>query len=76
VFLCKQVGQIFEFVESIGAMLRLFSRLALLARGINKGPSVLLDGARPPPKYVFKNNFSLTKLKIQSTQTISEKLDS
>jgi hypothetical protein len=31
------VGQIFEFVESIGAMLRSFSRLALPANGYLQG---------------------------------------
>jgi hypothetical protein len=27
--------------------------------GINKYSTVWLDGARPPPKYIFKNNMSL-----------------
>jgi hypothetical protein len=31
--------------------------------GINKN-TVWLDGTRPPPKYVFKNNLSLTNSKI------------
>ncbi len=30
--------------------------------GINKDPTVWVDGARPPNKYVFKNNISLTNL--------------
>jgi hypothetical protein len=28
------------------------------AGDINKDPTVWLDGARPPPKYVFQNNMS------------------
>ncbi len=31
-------------------------------RGINKGHTVWLDGARPPPKYVFKNDMSSINL--------------
>ncbi len=31
---------------------------------INKDQTVWLDGARPPPKYVFNNNISLTNSKI------------
>ncbi len=49
-----QVGQIFELVKSIGAMLRSFSQLASPAGGINMDPTVWLDGARPTPKYVRK----------------------
>ncbi len=33
-------------------------------RGVNKDPTVWLDGARPPPMYNFKNNMSLTNSKI------------
>ncbi len=43
-----QVGQIFEFVELIGATLRSFSQPPLLARGISKDTTVWLNGARPP----------------------------
>jgi hypothetical protein len=32
--------------------------------GINKDPTVWLDGTEPPPKYVFKNDISLTNSKI------------
>ncbi len=35
-----------------------------LPGGIIKDSSVWLDGARPPPKSVFKNNMSLTNSKI------------
>ncbi len=35
--------------------------------GINKDATIWLDGARPPPKYVFKNNMSLTNSKIRPT---------
>ncbi len=59
-----QVCETFEFVKSIGAMLRSFSRSALLARGIHKDYTTWLDGARPSPKYVLKNNMSLTNSKI------------
>jgi hypothetical protein len=30
--------------------------------GTNEEPTVLIAGARPPPKYVFKNKMSSTKL--------------
>jgi hypothetical protein len=33
--------------------------------GINKDPTVWPDGARPPPKNVFKNNMSLMYSKFQ-----------
>jgi hypothetical protein len=36
----------------------------LPSRGISKDPNVWLDGARPPPRYVFNNNMSLTNSKI------------
>jgi hypothetical protein len=49
-----RVGQIIEFIESIGAMLTAFYWLALPARGINKDPTVGLDCAWPHPKYVLK----------------------
>ncbi len=49
-----QVGQMFEFVESFGAIIRSFS----MPGNINNDPTVWLDGARPPFKYVFKNNMS------------------
>ncbi len=32
--------------------------------GINKDPTVWPDGARLPPKYIFKNNMSMTNSKI------------
>jgi hypothetical protein len=54
-----QAGGFFALFESIGATLRSFSQPALPARGINKDPTLLLNGARPTPKYVFKNNMSL-----------------
>jgi hypothetical protein len=50
-------------------MLRSFSPPASPARGINKDPPVWLDGARPPPKYVFKNNMSWMNSKIEPTLT-------
>jgi len=54
-----------KLVESIGAMHKSFSQVALLARGgVNKDSTVWLDGARPPPKYAFKNNMSLTNSEI------------
>jgi hypothetical protein len=34
---------------------------------VNKDAMVLLDGARPPHKYAFKNNMSLMNSKIQPT---------
>jgi hypothetical protein len=40
-----------------------------LPGSINKDPTVWLDGARPPSKYIFKNNLSLTNSKICATQT-------
>jgi hypothetical protein len=51
-FSCR-VGQIFEFVESIGVMLRSFFRQAQPATGINKDPTFWLVGARPPPLSKF-----------------------
>ncbi len=51
-----QVGQIFEFVKSIGATLRSLSQLLYCPRDINKDSNVWLDGARPLPKYVLKND--------------------
>ncbi len=59
-----QAGGFFALFESIGATLRSFSLSALPARGLNKDPTLLLNGARPPPKYVFKNNMSLANSKI------------
>jgi len=38
--------------------------------GINKNPSVWLDGVRPSPKYVFKNNISSKNSKIWPTGTL------
>jgi hypothetical protein len=32
--------------------------------GINKVPTVWIDGAGPPPKYAFKNNTSLMSSKF------------
>ncbi len=47
-----QVGQILNFFESIGAMLRSFLPNGIAGQGgINKDPTVWLDGVRPPPKY-------------------------
>ncbi len=37
--------------------------------GINEDPTVWINGVRPPPKYVFKNNASSINSKIQPTQT-------
>jgi len=51
-------------------MLRSFSCPALPTRGISKDPNVWLDGDRPPPKFIFKNDMSLTNLKIGHTQTL------
>jgi hypothetical protein len=36
-------------------------------RGINKDPTVWLDGARAPLKHIFKNNMSSTNSKIRPT---------
>ncbi len=47
------------FVESIEAMLRSFFQPAKSAGGINMDPTLWLNEARPPPKYVFKDNMSL-----------------
>jgi hypothetical protein len=49
------------FFESIGAIR---SYHFASQGGINKDPTVWLDGARPPPKYIFKNNMSSTNSKI------------
>jgi hypothetical protein len=35
----------------------------------NMDPTVGIDGARPPPKYIFKDNMSLTNSKILPVQT-------
>ncbi len=59
-----QVGQIFEFDKSTGHLLGSFSRLALSARGFDKDPTIWLDGAGPTPKYILKNNMSLTHSKL------------
>jgi hypothetical protein len=40
----------------------------------NEPATIVLDGARLPPKYVFKNNMSLTNSKIGPTQTIKLQL--
>jgi hypothetical protein len=40
-----RVGQIFKLFESVGTMLRTFSRPALPAGGINKNPTIWLGGA-------------------------------
>ena len=32
----------------------------MLARGINSDPTLWLDGGRPPPWHVFRNNMSST----------------
>ncbi len=37
--------------------------------GINKDPTIWLDGARPPPRYISKNNISLTNWKIWPIRT-------
>ncbi len=48
-----RVGQFFVFGKS---MLISFPIWLHLPRGFNKDPTVRLDGARPSPKYVLKNN--------------------
>jgi hypothetical protein len=53
-----------SLVESTRAMSRSFSRPALPAGGIDTDPTVWLDGAKSPLKYVFKNNMGLTNSKI------------
>jgi MFS-type transporter involved in bile tolerance (Atg22 family) len=65
-----QDGQIFGLYRSIGALLRPFFQQVLPARHTNKDPTVWLDGARPPPKYISQNNMSLTNSKIKSTSTL------
>jgi hypothetical protein len=48
----------FEFVKSIGAMLRSFWSALLAGHGGNKkDPIVQLDGARPPPGLLFKQKY-------------------
>ncbi len=42
-----QVGQVRSFSNGLGTMLSLFSHLALPAMGLNKYPTVWLDGAIP-----------------------------
>jgi hypothetical protein len=54
----------------MGALIRSFSQLAAQAKGTIREPTVWQDGARPPPKYVFKNKVSLMNLKIQLTMII------
>jgi hypothetical protein len=54
-------GQIFEFVKSNGAMPISFSQPAFPAMGYQAGYYCL---ARPPPKYVFKNNMDSMNSKI------------
>ncbi len=39
----------------------------------NKNPTVWLDGAGPPPKYIFKSDVSLTNSKIQPTQILQSR---
>ncbi len=53
------------FVKSIRAMLRLF-----FPGGINKDPTVWLDGARTPPTYVFKKYEFKKLLKILPTRIL------
>ncbi len=38
--------------------------------GINEDPTIWLDGTRPSPKYIFKNNMSLTNSKNLLTCTL------
>jgi hypothetical protein len=64
------VGWILKFVKFIGAMPRSFSQPALPAGGINKDLTVLIDGARPHPKYIFKNYMGLTNTKMWPSQTL------
>ncbi len=64
--------KIFEFAESIRAMLISISWQALQPIGYQKDPTIWLYGARPPPKYFFKNNMNLTNSKIQPTHTVLE----
>ena len=42
--------------------------------GINKDPTVWLDGTRPPPKYAIKNNMGSMNTKIWPTETLIETL--
>jgi hypothetical protein len=65
------VGQFFKFVKSTGeVMFRSFFEPTLLVRGINKDPTIWLDRARPPPKYVSRYNINLTNSKIRPTLTL------
>ncbi len=51
----SQILEMVELVKSIvatGAMLRSFSQLALLVRGVSIGKLQWLVGARKPPKYL------------------------
>jgi hypothetical protein len=48
----------------------LFPRQLCRPVGISKDHTVWLDLARQPPKYVFKNNMSLTNSKIFPTWTL------
>ncbi len=57
-------------------MLRSFSWPAKLARGINKDPTVWVDGARPHPDYIFKNNIIVDlRLVVRSDMSLMRKTD-
>ncbi len=64
----SEFGHFSEFVESIGATLGLFSLSALPIQGISMDSTAWLDRARPPPKYIFKNNMNSTNSKIRQTR--------
>jgi hypothetical protein len=57
----------FEFVKSFGAIIISYS----MPENINNDPTVWLDGARPPSKYVFKNNMSLSYFNIDLFLSLS-----
>jgi hypothetical protein len=65
------VGRIFEFVK-LELCSDHFPSWLHQPEGINKDPTVWLDGARPPPKYVFKNNVILANSKFWHTQTLHQ----
>jgi hypothetical protein len=54
-------GQIFNFVESIGANAQIIFQAGFANQGYL---TVWLDGARPHPKYVFESDISSTNPKI------------
>jgi hypothetical protein len=66
--------QIFDFLQSIRVCSYNFSSRLCWLGGFNKDPTISLDRARPPPKYVYKNNMSLTNLKIWPAETLRENM--